>query len=1017
MRIRRFGGAPNAAVGSVLSAGSRRRGVAATLAGFLAIGLALQFFGPIGAARASHSPTHFVVRQEGANYVAQSQTKTYTGGLKTVVETAVADLKAAAGGTLTFQAGVFDLGTTYFRLENMTDITIEGQGMDVTFIQNNTSEAHDTEPFNTQGATRVIIRDLNVSAGGPPRTTSDAIDMDKGNNVLIQRVKITYSRGKGIIFDGKDAGWSSQGNTVLDCNISGTNNDGIQFLASNNNRVEGCFIHDTVKDGIEATKSQSNAPQPHKKSNDNVIIGNIIDNAGQNGIRIHSSDRNQITGNQITNSSDDTANQDGIRIICDESITGDDNRVEGNTATDNQATKTQAYGLNIANSICNRTFVGTNHFAGNKTGTIRDVGTNTQYGTSDTTPPSNPTNLQANAVSSSRVDLTWTASTDNIGVVAYDIYRNASFLTSVGAVTAYSDTTVFPSTTYSYQVRARDSAGNPSGLSNTASVTTPSGPPPPSVLTFTPTDDAYVRADQPGSNFGQIGSIGVDSSPVKHSFLKFNVAGIGTNTVVSAKLRLACIDSSDSGGLFYRVLDPNSWSEAGVTWNTSPAADTNQVASLGAVSATKAYEVDLTSLVSQDGLVSVKMVSNSTSGNGADFQSSEGSVPPQLIVTTSGGGGSDTTPPSTPTNLQATAVSSNRVDMTWTASTDNVGVTNYDIYRNTSFLTSVGPVTTYSDTTASPSTSYSYQVRARDAAGNPSGLSNTSTVTTPAASDTTPPSTPTNLQATAVSSNRVDMTWTASTDNVGVTNYDIYRNTSFLTSVGPVTTYSDTTASPSTSYSYQVRARDAAGNPSGLSNTSTVTTPAAGAALFSDGFETGNFSNWTLNTGLLAQQQEVYQGSWAARGTTTSAATWAYKTLGSTQSELYYRIRFKVISQGSTSTVNLLKLRTVTGTAILGLFRNSSGNLGYRNEVAAVSTSSSTPVTTGVWHQVQVRVRINGASGESETWFDGVRIASLSKTENFGTTPLGRVQIGENSSGKTYDVAFDDVVANTSFIT
>jgi parallel beta-helix repeat protein len=923
MRIRRFGGAPNAAVGSVLSAGSRRRGVAATLAGFLAIGLALQFFGPIGAARASHSPTHFVVRQEGANYVAQSQTKTYTGGLKTVVETAVADLKAAAGGTLTFQAGVFDLGTTYFRLENMTDITIEGQGMDVTFIQNNTSEAHDTEPFNTQGATRVIIRDLNVSAGGPPRTTSDAIDMDKGNNVLIQRVKITYSRGKGIIFDGKDAGWSSQGNTVLDCNISGTNNDGIQFLASNNNRVEGCFIHDTVKDGIEATKSQSNAPQPHKKSNDNVIIGNIIDNAGQNGIRIHSSDRNQITGNQITNSSDDTANQDGIRIICDESITGDDNRVEGNTATDNQATKTQAYGLNIANSICNRTFVGTNHFAGNKTGTIRDVGTNTQYGTSDTTPPSNPTNLQANAVSSSRVDLTWTASTDNIGVVAYDIYRNASFLTSVGAVTAYSDTTVFPSTTYSYQVRARDSAGNPSGLSNTASVTTSSGPPPPSVLTFTPTDDAYVRADQPGSNFGQIGSIGVDSSPVKHSFLKFNVAGIGTNTVVSAKLRLACIDSSDSGGLFYRVLDPNSWSEAGVTWNTSPAADTNQVASLGAVSATKAYEVDLTSLVSQDGLVSVKMVSNSTSGNGADFQSSEGSVPPQLIVTTSGGGGSDTTPPSTPTNLQATAVSSNRVDMTWTASTDNVGVTNYDIYRNTSFLTSVGPVTTYSDTTASPSTSYSYQVRARDAAGNPSGLS----------------------------------------------------------------------------------------------NTSTVTTPAAGAALFSDGFETGNFSNWTLNTGLLAQQQEVYQGSWAARGTTTSAATWAYKTLGSTQSELYYRIRFKVISQGSTSTVNLLKLRTVTGTAILGLFRNSSGNLGYRNEVAAVSTSSSTPVTTGVWHQVQVRVRINGASGESETWFDGVRIASLSKTENFGTTPLGRVQIGENSSGKTYDVAFDDVVANTSFIT
>jgi hypothetical protein len=149
----------------------------------------------------------------------------------------------------------------------------------------------------------------------------------------------------------------------------------------------------------------------------------------------------------------------------------------------------------------------------------------------------------------------------------------------------------------------------------------------------------------------------------------------------------------------------------------------------------------------------------------------------------------------------------------------------------------------------------------------------------------------------------------------------------------------------------------------------------------------------------------------------TSAATWAYKTLGTTHTELFYRIRFKVILQGASSTVNVLKLRTATGTALFGLFRSSNGNLGYRNEVAAVSTTSSTPVTTGVWHEVQVRVRVGGASGESETWLDGVRIASLSKTENFGTSAIGRLQIGENSSGKTYDVAFDDVAASTSFIT
>jgi parallel beta-helix repeat protein len=725
------------------------------------MGLLLQLTGPIGAASASHSPTHFVVRQEGTNYVAQSEARTYTGGLKTVVESAVYnDLKPAGGGTVSFQAGVFDLGTTYFRLEEVSDIIFEGAGMDATIIQNYTTENHDTEPFNFKGAYRVTIRDLTVVAGGTPRTTSDAIDFDKGNDSLVQRVKITYSRGKGIIFDGKDGGWTSQGNTVLDCDISGTNNDGIQFLASTNNRVEGCFIHDTVKDGIEATKSQSNAPQPHKKSNDNLIVGNTIDNAGQNGIRIHSSDRNVITGNHITNSSDDTASQDGIRILAGDKISCDDNRVEGNTATDNQATKTQAYGLNIASSLCSRTFVGTNSFTGNKTGAIRDVGTNTQYGTSDTSPPSDPTNLQATAVSSSRVDLSWTASTDNVGVTGYDILRNGTPLTSVGMVTMYSDTTTSPATTYTYQVRAGDSAGNTSGLSNTA------------------------------------------------------------------------------------------------------------------------------------------------------------------------------------------------------------------------------------------------------------------TATTPLATDTTPPSDPTDLQATAVSSSRVDLSWTASTDNVGVTGYDIFRNGAPLTSVGAVTAYSDTTTSPATTYTYQVRARDAAGNASGLSNTATATTPASGGApLFSDGFETGTFANWTSNTGLVAQQQEVFAGSWAARGSTTSAAMWAYKTLASTHSELFYRIRFKVISQGASSTVNTLKLRTATGTALLGVFRNSSGNLGYRNEVAAVSTNSTTPISTGVWHEVQVRIRINGASGEVETWLDGARIAALSKTENFGTTPIGRLQVGENVSGKTYDVAFDDVLAASTFIT
>lgn len=95
---------------------------------------------------------------------------------------------------------------------------------------------------------------------------------------------------------------------------------------------------------------------------------------------------------------------------------------------------------------------------------------------------------------------------------------------------------------------------------------------------------------------------------------------------------------------------------------------------------------------------------------------------------TSGGGG-DTTPPSAPANLAASGVTSSSVNLSWSPSTDNVGVTGYDIIRNGSVTNTVtGTSTTVSGLT--PSTSYQFAVRARDAAGNTSGNSNTVTVTT-----------------------------------------------------------------------------------------------------------------------------------------------------------------------------------------------------------------------------------------------------------------------------------------------
>ncbi|MHB8660871.1 MAG: fibronectin type III domain-containing protein, partial [Minisyncoccota bacterium] len=96
-----------------------------------------------------------------------------------------------------------------------------------------------------------------------------------------------------------------------------------------------------------------------------------------------------------------------------------------------------------------------------------------------------------------------------------------------------------------------------------------------------------------------------------------------------------------------------------------------------------------------------------------------------------GGGTTDTTPPSTPTGLSATVVSSSQINLSWTASTDNVGVTGYKIYRNgTQVTTTTG--TTYNDTGLTASTLYSYTVSAYDAAGNNSAQSTAASATTQA---------------------------------------------------------------------------------------------------------------------------------------------------------------------------------------------------------------------------------------------------------------------------------------------
>jgi hypothetical protein len=200
--------------------------------------------------------------------------------------------------------------------------------------------------------------------------------------------------------------------------------------------------------------------------------------------------------------------------------------------------------------------------------------------------------------------------------------------------------------------------------------------------------------------------------------------------------------------------------------------------------------------------------------------------------------------------------------------------------------------------------------------------------------------------------------------------------------------------------------------PSSKSSRAGTTAASDTAATFSDGFETGDLSQWTASTGLTVQQQEVFSGAWAARGTTTGPAANAYKLLSTPQTRLYARTRFKMISQSQT-TVILLRLRTATGASIARIYLTSSQMLATRNDITGTTITSSTKAPLGSWHTVEVRMSIADTASQIEVVLDGTTVAPLTHTDSLGTTPIGRVQIGDDGTGKTYDIAFDDVLVAT----
>lgn len=261
---------------------------------------------------------------------------------------------------------------------------------------------------------------------------------------------------------------------------------------------------------------------------------------------------------------------------------------------------------------------------------------------SDTSPPTVPTGVTATATSATSIRVDWTSSTDNVGVTGYQIFRDGSstpLTTVAGSVTSYVDNSVLAQSTHSYTVQATDAAGNLSGKSSPpASATTPSGGGGGGQVSFAPTDDVTLDSTAPTALANPTATrLSADGSPINDVIVQFTVQGLPagcTFSTVTLQLTIGTSVNNNSthGGDFYGTTNA-AWSQSNVSWNTSPQSVGSAVASLGTVALGETVTVDVTSLVTSSGQVTIRI--KNTSGDAAQYYSKEGSATlgPKLTVT------------------------------------------------------------------------------------------------------------------------------------------------------------------------------------------------------------------------------------------------------------------------------------------------------------------------------------------------------------------------------------------------
>jgi bacillolysin len=340
------------------------------------------------------------------------------------------------------------------------------------------------------------------------------------------------------------------------------------------------------------------------------------------------------------------------------------------------------------------------------------VGVGAAYsGSTDTTAPTAPTTLAAAGTTSSSTNLSWTAATDNVAVTGYNVYNGTTLVTTVTGLT-YTVTGLTASTAYTFTVKAKDAAGNLSPDSNIASITTGAATAAYCASKGNSVTDEYIGKVQLGTiNNTSTGGTGysdytaISTNLTKGSASTITITPTWTGTSYAEGYAVwidlnGDKDFDDAGELV--------WSKAAAT--TTPATGSFTVPTSATASSTRMR-------------VSMKYNGIPTSCEAISY----GEVEDYTVTLATGT--ADTQAPTAPTSLAASGTTATTTNLSWTAATDNVGVTGYDVYQGTTLKSSVTG-TTYAVTGLTASTAYTFSVKAKDAAGNISASSNVVNVTT-----------------------------------------------------------------------------------------------------------------------------------------------------------------------------------------------------------------------------------------------------------------------------------------------